>query len=157
MQDSRPPAHKINVSAWIKPACVVLVIIGIVYFFAREESKSLFRSDSNLLRSLENRWEEAGCPSGTNLDVLLGSGDFFLVNTQSFLVGTQTFQTIFTLRNPKINWNGGQLFVTTNKVLILHTDTGNQIVHWIKIWPGFDFVNLTKNVPSESNSTQRQP
>jgi hypothetical protein len=65
-----------------------------------------------------------------------------ILSTQTFLIGTQSIQAQFTLRNPKINWKGGQLFVTTNKVLILHTDKKNQIVHWIKIIPCFDLVDL---------------
>src|SRR5258708_10024366 len=122
--------RKIIGSTWIKPVCVIFVIVGVVLFFAHEEAKSLFRSDCNLLRSLGNQWAKAGYPSGTNLDKFLGDGNYFLVSTQTFLVGTQNFQAQFTLKNPKINWKGGQLFVTTNKVLILHTDKKDQIVNW---------------------------
>ena len=128
----------------IKLLCLILGVIGVILFFAHEEAKSLFRSDCGVLRSICDRWSEAGYPSGTNLDMFLGGGNYFLVNTQTFLVGTQNFQAQFTLRNPKINWKGGQLFVTTNKVLILHTDRENRIVQWVSVWPGLDLVNLTR-------------
>jgi hypothetical protein len=133
---------QIQGSSWMKPVGVILIVAVIVLLWAREESKSLFRSDSNLLRSLENRWTEAGRPSGTNLDSFLGDQNFFVVSNQTFLVGTQKFQTIFTLKNPRVNWKGGQVFVTTNNVLIWHKDDENRVVHWIKIWPCFDMVNL---------------
>jgi hypothetical protein len=140
--------------AWIKPVCLILIIVGAVFFFAHEQAKSLFRSDCNKLRAIEDRWTEAGHPSGTNLDMFVEEHDDFIVNTQVFLVGTQKLQAQFTIRNPRINWKGGQLFVTTNKVLILHTETEDRIVHWTTIWPCFDFVKLEADLVHHNNGAE---
>jgi hypothetical protein len=116
-------------SVWVKPACVILVVAGALILFAREQAKSLFGFDCSKLEAVTDRWKEAGCPSGTNFNKFVEKYDDILASTQTFLVGTQELQARFTLRNPRVAWKGGQLFVTTNKVLILHTETENHIVH----------------------------
>lgn len=116
-------------SAWGKPICIILVVAGVLFLFAREQAKSLFGFDCSKLEAVVNRWGEAGCPTGTNFNKFVEKYDDILSSTQVFLVGTQEFQARFTLRNPRVAWKGGQLFITTNQVLILHTKTENYVVH----------------------------
>jgi hypothetical protein len=99
--DMQKSLGQIRGSSWIKPTGIILVAIVIVLLWAHEETKGLFRSDCNLLRSLENRWTEAGCPSGTNLDSFLGDQNLFVFSNQNFFSWNKKFQTIFTLKNPR--------------------------------------------------------
>jgi hypothetical protein len=128
-RDVTPNTPRFIGAVWLKTVCVILAVVGVLLLFAREQAKSLFGFDRSKLEAIVERWKDAGCPSGTNLEYFVEKRSEFLVSTQSFLVGTQKLQSIFTLRDPRIVWKGGQLFVTTNQVLVLHTETEKRIVN----------------------------